>query len=275
MKKIIIMFFVMIYSALYAGAITPLTDAEKENINKSNPVFNRYSVGSRLQNVETRFSDAELSDGLGYTPNLAVASYKLTVNSETISISSDVINETPTNTITAVNHGLTTGDALDFNSDSTLFEVADKLIDADSIFYAIRTSANVFKLATSRANALAGTVATITHPGTSTIVYMRTNRVGTIDLGVDLPDNAIILESYIEPITSTNASCSVAIGVNSANDIRTSAILVAGTNERGLTSTGATPTIIKTAAVTPIIATFADVATSAEFKVYITYVVGR
>lgn len=275
MKKIILSLVLLFFvNGIYAAALTPLTNAEKENINKSNPVFNRYLVGTRMQDLENRFSNTAISEGVGYTTNLAIAEYDFSTDYETFTFASTAVNDTPTNTITKLSHGLISGDVLDFSSDSTLFEIADLLIDADSIFYAIKVDNNNFQLASSRANAIAGTELSITAAGTATLITAHINRVGSVDLGIDLPDNAIVLGSYIEPTTST-AGGSVALGLNTTVDVYASAPLTGGTMVKGLQSTGATPTITKMVAETPLLATFSAKMTAGVFRVYLTYVIGE
>lgn len=273
MKKNISL-FLMILSfcvvSVFGNVTTALTSQEAKRVDMASPVNAKVKLGTKLKAVID--NDTNLV-GLGNYTKVALVSYNYSTDYDTFAVLYTSVNDTPTNSITKLSHGLITGDVLDFTTSDSHLYVAGLQIDNDSIFYAIKVDNNNFNLATSRANALGGTVAVITSVGTGTHT-VHINRTGSIDLGVDLPDNAIIIESYVEPLTA-NAGGSVAITVNATGDIIAAANIDPATMIRGLQSTGASPTILKTSAATPIIAdiTNGDL-TAAKFNVYIIYVQG-
>ncbi len=69
-----------------------------------------------------------------------------------------------TDLFTSTAHGLVTGDAVMIASDTTL----PGGLASDTLYFVIKISANTFKLATTYANAIAGTVINLTDAGTGT-----------------------------------------------------------------------------------------------------------
>tara|TARA_R110002020_G_scaffold45737_2_gene130645 strand:+ start:9134 stop:9667 length:534 start_codon:yes stop_codon:yes gene_type:complete len=109
--------------------------------------------------------------------------------------------------------------------------------------------------------------------------------VSAIDLGVTIPDNAIIVGGFIEVVTTcTTASTdggTMAISVEGANDIVTATAVSAGGNiwDAGLhdiipDSTGSTA--VKTTQARNVTATIASHAfTDGKFNVWLEYVIGE
>jgi len=287
MKKFLLVFVLSIVSAysVMSAQVTQLNDNQAYRLNGSSPAARYAGLGTALQGiVENTVSNTE---GVGNLVKLAVANYTYSDDYDTFLIIDSYISPSDT-TISVAGHGLITGDVLDFDTSVTggteFFSVASELVKPDSVFYTIRVNANSFKLASSRANALTGTALTITDAGTGTMT-VNINRTGDIDLGVDLPDNAIVVESYIEPV-STVTGCSITISVVTAtsNDVYAGASsFTGGTMIRGLQSKGS-ETILKTTAASPIIISpfYSGIKTSSlnkitagEFNVYLVYVQGE
>jgi hypothetical protein len=109
--------------------------------------------------------------------------------------------------------------------------------------------------------------------------------ISAIDLGVTIPDNAIIVGGFIEVVTTcTTASTdngTMAISVEGANDIVTATAVSAGGNiwDAGLhdiipDSTGSTA--VKTSQARNVTATIATAAfTAGKFNVWLEYVIGE
>ena len=107
--------------------------------------------------------------------------------------------------------------------------------------------------------------------------------VSAIDLGVTIPDNAIIVSGFIEVITTLTSSgdaATIAIHVLAANDIVTAvAISAAADWDAGIRSiipvaTGATA--IKLTSAKTITATIAvEAVTAGKFNVHLFYVIGE
>tara|TARA_X000001382_G_scaffold129890_3_gene123080 strand:+ start:399 stop:935 length:537 start_codon:yes stop_codon:yes gene_type:complete len=109
--------------------------------------------------------------------------------------------------------------------------------------------------------------------------------ISAIDLGVTIPDNAIIVGGFIEVVTTcTTASTdagTIAISVEGANDIVTATAVSAGGNiwDAGIhdvipDSTGSTA--VKTTAARAVTATIASqVVESGKFNVWLEYVIGE
>jgi len=108
--------------------------------------------------------------------------------------------------------------------------------------------------------------------------------ISAIDLGVTIPDNAIIVGGFIEVLTtctSSDDSGTMAISVEGANDIVTATAISAGGNiwDAGIhdiipDSTGSTA--VKTSQARNITATIAvDAFTAGKFNVWLEYVIGE
>ena len=109
--------------------------------------------------------------------------------------------------------------------------------------------------------------------------------IGAIDLGITIPNNAIIVGGFIEVITTcTTASTdsgTMAISVEGANDIVTATAVSAGGNiwDAGIhdiipDSTGSTA--VKTTSAKNVTATIASHAfTAGKFNVWLEYVIGE
>ena len=109
--------------------------------------------------------------------------------------------------------------------------------------------------------------------------------ISAIDLGVTIPDNAIIVGGFIEVVTTcTTASTdsgTMAISVEGANDIVTATAVSAGGNiwDAGLhdiipDATGSTA--VKTSQAREVTATIATAAfTAGKFNVHLNYIIGE
>lgn len=121
-------------------------------------------------------------------------------------------------TIHIKNHGLKVGQTGDVSTGGSL----PTGLSADTAYYVIVVDGSTIKLATSEANAVAGTAVNITAVGSGTITYTP-NSIGTVHTGVIIPSGHIIVNSAYDCPTmcKTNGSDAgtMAITVNSAGDI--------------------------------------------------------
>ncbi len=130
------------------------------------------------------------------------------------------------NTIRIPNHGYKNGDALGQTTTATITGVTT-LVTA---VYVIVVDASTIKLATSRANAFAGTAADITTAGTATF-----NKGGLgITQGAIIPANHVIVNAWYKVQTTFASPTGVdngtlAISVVAANDIFTATAINSGT----------------------------------------------
>lgn len=134
-----------------------------------------------------------------------------------------------TNRITQEAHGLVTGDSVIFTSTDTV----PGGLTADTAYYAIRVDANTFQVATSRANAKAGTAIDIIDAGVGTHT-LKANVLGDIYLGVTIPTNAVITRTYYK-VTETftdggDDNTTIALQIATANDVTTATAISAGGN---------------------------------------------
>jgi hypothetical protein len=113
-------------------------------------------------------------------------------------------------------------------------------------------------------------------------VAVNGGSAGTHELGISVPDNAIITRSFLDVLTrpahaSGSAGGSLAVTVNSSGDVL--AVKHAGTFSVALLEglqTGAVSAAIKTTAVRPLkVLVTGDTLTAGKVKVYLEYVVSE
>lgn len=133
------------------------------------------------------------------------------------------------NYITHASHGLVTGDAVIFTSTDTV----PGGLTADTPYYVIKVDDNKFEVATTRANAKAGTKIDIINAGVGTHT-LKANVLGEIYLGVTLPTNSVIVRSYYKVGTTFtdggDDDTTIALQIATANDITTATAISAGGN---------------------------------------------
>lgn len=133
-------------------------------------------------------------------------------------------------TITEAGHGLRTGDTATLTTTGVL----PTGLSADTAYYVIYVNSSTIKLATTRANAAAGTAINITAAAGEGTHTLKKNVFGQIDLGVTLPDNAIITRTYyqvLDPFTDGgDDNTTIALQINGANDIVTATAISAEGN---------------------------------------------
>lgn len=131
------------------------------------------------------------------------------------------------NTIRIANHGYNTGDALGQTTTATITGVTSLVTPV----YVIQVDASTIKLATSRANAFAGTAADITAAGTATF---RKGGLGATLSGVIIPkDHYVVNARYLVHTTATSPTGpdngTLAISLVAANDIVSAVSIATGT----------------------------------------------
>lgn len=124
------------------------------------------------------------------------------------------------------NHGYRLGDACALTTAGTL----PTGLAIDTAYYVVIVDNSTIKLATSRANAIAGTVIDITAiAGSNTAAHTLTiNAMGTIKTGAVIPKNHVIVNSmYVitTSLTATTTAGTVAIQALAANDIVSAAAI--------------------------------------------------
>lgn len=106
------------------------------------------------------------------------------------------------------NHNLKDGDVVGVTSSTTL----PTGLSADTGYYVIKVANDRFALATTRADATAGTKVNITATGSGTLT-VRKNAVGEVELEDKLPVGAIVTDIYIDETTTVTVSGSSAFAV--------------------------------------------------------------
>lgn len=180
-----------------------------------------YQIGTFLKNNQDQ------------RKKLAVGTYDYDVNHTTGTFTNAAVSTTA-DTITKAAHGFSTGDVLVLSSAGTLptgFSTA-------TAYYVIYVNSSTFKLASSRANAFAGTNIDITaKTGAADVVHTYHKGIfGAVSLlgnNVKIPDTAIITRTYYKVYTTftstTTDNATIALSLNGANDIVTAtAIKTAG-----------------------------------------------
>lgn len=177
-------------------------------------------------------------------------------------------------TIRVVSHGYSVGDALGATTSGSL----PTGLSVDTAYYVIDVDASTIKLATSRANAFAGTAIDLTAVGSGTQTLTK-NAIGVILSGMKIPQGHLITNSAYDVVTTcttagTNAG-TMAISVEAANDIVTATAVSTGTTWNNVTNMVAgTPvsaaTAIKTTADREVTFTLATNAfTAGEVNIYL------
>lgn len=190
----------------------PISD---ELATKANKILRTIGLnfGSKIQEIQDT------------SKKIVVGSYDFSADADSFTfVNADV--SISGNTITEASHGLVTGDAVVLSSDGTL----PTGLSASTAYYVIKVNPNVFKLATTRANAFAGTAIDITAvtggaTPTHTLAKNVFGQINLLDQGVKLPDKALILRTfYLVETTFTSTTtdnATIALSLNAANDITT------------------------------------------------------
>ena len=145
-------------------------------------------------------------------------SYDFSTNADSFTFVDADVNVTA-DTISESGHGLTTGDAVVLSTTGTL----PTGLSVATAYYAIYVNASTFKLATSRANALAGTAINITAATGGGTHTLKKNVFGQIPLGVSIPDDAIVTRTFYQVLTTftdgdTDAA-TIGLQIQSSGDI--------------------------------------------------------
>lgn len=114
--------------------------------------------------------------------------------------------------------------------------------------------------------------------GTYDFATMGGGSVGTIELGVSLPDNAIVTKSYIDVLTApAGVGATIAIRTESAADIKAATAIASYSGFVAGEQTGSGVTaFVKTTAERALGINIANTAlTAGKFKVYLEYVVSE
>lgn len=139
-------------------------------------------------------------------------------------------------TIHINNHGYNTGDVIALINSGGALPTG---LAVDTAYYVIQVDASTFKLATSRANAFAGTAINITAVGSGTQSATK-DCMGVILSGVKIPSGHIIVNSAYDVVTtcvSAGADAgTLAIHVESANDIVSATAISTGTTWDNVTA---------------------------------------
>lgn len=177
-------------------------------------------------------------------------------------------------TIVIENHGYANGDVVSATTTGTL----PTGLAVDTAYYVIVVDSSKIKLATSRANAFAGTDIDITGVTSGTHTLLK-DSMGVILSGVRIPSGHIIVNSAYDVVTTCVSSGAdagtLAIHVNAANDIVSATAISTGTTWDNVTNMVAgTPvsaaTAVKCTADREITFTIASNAFSAgEVNVYL------
>lgn len=220
---------------------------------------------------------------------LAVGAYDYTVDAATFTFTNGDV-DLDANTVTKAGHGLKTGDAVVLSSAGTL----PTGVSTSTAYYVIYVNSSTFKLATTRANAYAGTAIDLTaKTGNAAIVHTLVKGVfGQISLLKDsinpnqpmkLPDTAIITRSYYKVYTTftstTTDNATIALSLNAANDITTATAIktagdiwdaagvVAGAQDNAVANM-----LVLTADRELLMTVGADTLTAGKIKVFVEYI---
>lgn len=158
--------------AMTSGGANPIIAISSQN---PSSVYNQYGIA--------------LSDYDGTTSVASTSDTYLTGTSKTIAAASVT---TATDSFTSASHGWKTGQIVTVTTSGTL--PAPLAISTN--YYVIKTDANTFKLATSLANAIAGTNIDITTQGTGNHTFLAT-------LNVALTTSGRPVEFFIQPGASS------------------------------------------------------------------------
>lgn len=138
----------------------------------------------------------------------------------------DLVNDT----IRIANHGYKTGDPVGL---STTGAVPTGLTALSVAYYIIQVNASKVSLATSRANAFAGTKVDLTAVG-SGVGTMQKGALGATLSGVIIPANHVVVNASYKVVTTATSPTGVdngtlAISLEAANDLVSAAAISTGT----------------------------------------------
>lgn len=214
-------------------------------------------------------------------PKLAIGEHDVG-DSVSITVASTAV-DADTDTITKTAHGFSTGDCVNVSTSTTL----PTGISADTGYYVNRVSSSTFKLYDTRAHAVAGGatgLVNITAAGAGNHTFASLVGIGSHYLGATLPDNALVIGGGIEVITGyaddDNDSATLAISINSANDLVTATAISAGGNiwdagNRDIVPDSTGTTAIKLTADRELTLTIADdQLTAGKMRVWLMYIEG-
>lgn len=129
-------------------------------------------------------------------------------------------------TIRVPNHGYLVGDNFDLTTAGTL----PTGLSITTAYYVIVKDSSTIQVATSRANAIAGTAVDLTGiTGALTVVHtINVNALGTLKSGVIIPKNHVIINSVVVqtvPPTALATTGTIAVQALAANDILTASAI--------------------------------------------------
>lgn len=153
--------------------------------------------------------------------NTIRASYTLGTGQTFTDSDVDITNDR----ITINNHGYNTGDVVGLTNSGGALPGGTA---ADTAYYIIQVDASTVSLATSRANAFAGTVVTITTAAGGGTHTATENAIGTVLTGTIIPVNSCVINVVQDVITAvtTGGAPTFAIGTGeSATDLRAAAAI--------------------------------------------------
>jgi len=219
---------------------------------------------------------AHTTDGLGRVEKMAVATYSYGVDYSSIEIASATDIDVDTDTITSTGHSLTAGTVIDMTTSDTL----PTGISATTAYYVGEVGEDTFQLFDTYAHGVAGGatgLVNITNVGVGTQT-LHINRFGVINLGITMPDNAIVTGGMIDVTTAfvdvdDGTNNTAALHLVSANDIFSAANLTAGIKDVVPDSTGSTA-VKMTAAKDLFLTIGTECLKSGKAVVYLRYVEG-
>ena len=178
-----------------------------------------------LSKIKSGFG-VDLQEIQNTTKKVAIGTYDFTTDAVNVNFTNASVSVTDNTITTTTVHGLKTGDTVVLTTAGTL----PTGLSTATAYYVIKTSSTVFKLATSRANAFAGTAIDITGTtGATTVAHVAHKGIfGAINLlaqGTVIPDGAVITRTFYQVLTTfestTTDNATIALSLNAANDITT------------------------------------------------------
>lgn len=186
-----------------------------------------------LQKIKPNFG-ADVQAIQNSTKKVAIGTYDFSVDAADVNFTNADVSTSAETITTSTAHGLVTGDTVVLTTAGTL----PTGLSTATPYYVIKSNTTAFQLASSRANAFAGTAINITGTtGLGTVAHVAHKGIfGAINLlpqGTVIPDKAIVTRTSYKVLTTftstTTDNATIALSLNAANDITTAtAIKTAG-----------------------------------------------
>lgn len=200
--------------------------------------------------------------------NKKIIKYALSAATTAIVPSASI--STTTDIFTLAAHGLKTGDVTSVVTSNTLPTLSTGIMTATTAYYVIKITDSTFQLATSYANAVAGTYVNVTGVGVGNQTF-RKNGIGVVHTGIMIPASALIMKAITNNLTNftSGGAATVAIDSGATGILTATAYNDAGTFQ-AVVSHIATP--LYTAAEAELVITIADAAlTAGVYDLWIEY----